>query len=320
LHHGGWNRLLLVAYTGVLLSKFGNNTAMGTLRAFGLFDWHATLLLSSWATKLVVTVTIFLSGGLDVLTVLLVSYACDAIANAIAVTRAVHELRARHLLTPLPPTHAPGLLTAIRRFLLSGTGISLSDSLMRELDTTIVAWYLPLEAVGVYRMSKNILMLAYRGLDPVCTVLMPEFARLAGSGNYKQIMQIGFRATRILLFVTLAVLIGGALVLPYVVPMILGPQFAEVSKVTVIMLVGLVIGGPLIWSYALWVAAGRMGMQLLANVLGALCAGTLFVILTPRLAVTGAGMAFAVTVSLPVVLSFSFWQLRSRSSRPTPWP
>jgi O-antigen/teichoic acid export membrane protein len=318
LHESGWNGLLLVAYSGLLLSKLGNNWALGTLRAFGLFDWHATVLLSSWMAKLFGTVVMFFTGTLDILSVLVMAYVCDVVANAMAVVRATRELRARRLLTSVRPVGFFGTPPAVRRFLFNGIGISLSDSLMRELDTTIVGWNLPLEAVGVYRMSKNLLLLAYRAMDPVCTVLMPEFARLAAIGNYSEIMRIGFRVTRILFLVTLTALVCGFALLPVLVPMLLGPQFSDVTRITLIMLVGLLVGGPLLWSYALWVAAGQMGMQLRANVLAAVCAGTLFLVLTPWLKVTGAAVAFAVTVSLPFLLSFLLWQFRSQRYRQKP--
>ena len=315
LLHGSAAGLLLVAIIGTFLSKLGNNPAIGVLRVFGRFEWQARLLLSSWIIKLVATIAAIASGG-GILAVLLIAYSCDTGANFLAIARATQELRTAGLWTWLRSGgRESGLNPEIKRFLQNGVGVSLADSFIRELDTTVVGWSMPLEAVGVYRMAKNVVLLVWRGLDPVCVVLMPEFARLAAAGNYSAIIRIGTRATGVVLIVALAAFVGCWALLPFVVPIVLGPQFAGVTSATVIMLVGLVVGAPLTWNYALWVAAGKLGMQLRANVLAGLCAGVLFVILTPRYGVHGASGAFAVAISLPFVLSFVLWQVYTRRTR-----
>lgn len=307
--------LLLVAIIGTFLAKLGNNPAIGVLRVFGRFEWQAHLLLSSWIIKLLATLVAIASGG-GILAVLLIAYTCDTAANFLAIARAAQELRTAGLWTWLRSGGRESRLNPeIKRFLQNGVGVSLADSFIRELDTTVVGWSMPLEAVGIYRMAKNVVLLVWRGLDPVCVVLMPEFARLAAAGNYSAIIRIGTKATGVVLIVALVALVACWALLPFVIPIVLGPQFAGVTSATVIMLAGLVVGAPLMWNYALWVAAGRLGMQLLANVLAGLSAGALFVILTPRYGVHGASTAFAVAISMPFVLSFVLWQVYSRRTR-----
>ena len=313
LLHGSAAGLLLIGATGTFASKLGNNAAIGVLRVFGKFDWQASLLISSWSVKLVVTLIAMTFIGPSVVAVLLIAYACDIAANVIAIAKAVRELKSAGLWATLRPRdRALHAHPQIKRFLLSGVGISLADSFVRELDTTVVGWSMPLETVGLYRMAKNMVLLVWRGLDPVCVVLMPEFAKLAAAGDYREITRIGMRATRLVFLVALIALLACVTLLPVAVPVVLGQQFSGIVPATTIMLVGLLIGAPLIWNYARWVAAGRLGVQLFANVLAGTLAGALFVILTPRFGLNGASVGFAVAISMPFVLSHALWRLHAR--------
>ena len=310
LHGQGGAGLVLVAVTGTFLAKLGNNAATGVLRVFGRFDWQATVLLSSWVIKLLATVALVTLHGAAVLPILLISFACDIAANALLIGSALRGLKRTTLWQPLRAPQRGGVAADIRHFLSSGLGISLADSFVRELDTAVVGWSMPLHVVGLYRMAKNIVTLVWRGLDPVSVVLMPEFAHLVAVGDYARIARIGRHATVIVFCIALLALLGGAVVLPYLVPLILGPEFLGAVHATLIMLTGLLIGAPLIWYYALWVAAGELHMYLRANVVSALVVGTLFLTLTPRFGLNGAAIAFGGALSLPFVASCALWHLR----------
>ncbi|HEX5460815.1 MAG TPA: lipopolysaccharide biosynthesis protein [Steroidobacteraceae bacterium] len=309
LHDRSKTSLMLVAGFGAFLSKLGNNSALGTLRALGRFDWQGGILIGAWLLKLLLAAILLSAYHIGVLGLVTLNYGCDSAGNLTTIIKAISELRKRGLWTKTILSARPRLAPNLRQFVFHAVGISISDSLLRELDTVIVGATLPLATVGVYRMAKNIATLVWRGLDPVGSVLMPEFSRLAATFNYNRIIAIGLRATVFLLAVVVVALIAGAILLPIAVPLILGPGFADVPAATLIMLSGLLVGAPLLWVYALWVAAGRLGMQLVANATSATVACVLFLSLTPLFGLKGAAASFAVAISLPFVLSLGLWKL-----------
>jgi O-antigen/teichoic acid export membrane protein len=310
--------IIAVAAVAAYAAKLGNSPAVGVLRAAQRFDLHATVLLATWAFKLLATVVALQFVEVDVFNVLAVGLVCDLAGNLVLLAAATRELAKM----PRPerrPTFAALRSSAreIRHFLASAAGISASDSLVRELDTTVVAWFLSLSDVGIYRMAKNIVALLWRAVDPVYVVLMPEFASHLASGEEARAGALARRATRVVFLIAAAGYLLGLLTLPFVVPLLIGHSFDGTVRAALIMLLGVVIGAPFIWTHAFSVAAGKLHVQLVANIMGATLAASCFVALTPALGTAGAATGFAVALATPFVISAFFWR-RSWLRRDTP--
>src|SRR6266513_830447 len=157
----------------------------------------------------------------------------------------------------------------VGRFLTVSAAMSLSDSFVRELDTTVVAWYLPLPDVGAYRMAKNIVLMLWRAVDPVYVVLMPEFARQLAGGRRHDTVRLATRTTMLVFAGSIVVRFYMFFILPTAVSAILGVSFSAVPQTANLMALGLLLGAPLIWTHALSVGAGKVHVQLCANLLGA---------------------------------------------------
>lgn len=308
--------LLLVATVGMFLGKVANSAAIGVLRACDLFVWHARLLLLGWAVKLGVTIACvqLLSGG--VLMAIAVSVAVDALVNFATISRARRAARtagwAPH--AEVPPLSADER-SSLRRFLMSNLGISTSDSVLRELDTALVGMLLSLESVGLYRMAKNIVQMIWRVVDPVYILMMPEFSRQLAAGNDAAVHRLGRMITLTTFGVVGVIALAMVAVLPHVAPLVLGPSFAGLTTICGLMVIGVLLGGPFIWVHAAWIAEGRPDRQLIANVSGAVVAAIAYVSLTPQYSVRGAAVAFAISLSLPFVLSRLLWQYHSNGKR-----
>lgn len=301
--------IIAVAALAGFAGKIGNAPAIGVLRSVQRFDWHAGVLLATWAAKLVFTVILIELQGPDLVAILLVSLVCDLLGNLLLWLGAWRELR--RLEPPAAHVSLSSLRESspeIRRFLASAAGISASDSLVRELDTTLVAWFLPLSEVGIYRMAKNIIALVWRAVDPVYVVLMPEFASHLAGGRGAEAGALARKATRLVFLVALAGFIACALTLPFIVPWIIGPSFNGTVAAALVMLAGVVLGAPFIWTHAYSVAAGKLHVQLIANLLGASFAALLFLVLTPKFSTAGASIGYAAALAGPFLISAFFWR------------
>ena len=299
---------IVVAATAAMLAKIGNGPAVGVLRAFRRFDWHAASLLSTWIAKLAVTWLALWAAGTSVLVVLIAALVCDLGGNLAIVWRAARELsEAQIAIRGAAASAAQSGAGEVGRFLAVSAGMSLSDSFVRELDTTVVAWYLPLPDVGAYRMAKNIVLMLWRAVDPVYVVLMPEFAKQRAGGRRHETVRLATRTTMLVFSASVVVLIAMFFLLPTAVSAILGVSFSAVPQAANLMALGLLLGAPLIWTHALSVGAGKVHVQLCANLLGAVLAGTTFVLLTPRAGLNGAAVGFAVALGAPFVISAVIW-------------
>jgi O-antigen/teichoic acid export membrane protein len=301
---------IVLAATAAMLAKIGNGPAVGVLRAFRRFDWHATNLLSTWIAKLSVTWLALQIVGTSVLVVLSAALVCDLAGNLAIIWRAARELARSQIVILGTSSRRVSRRVEIGKFLAASAGMSVSDSFVRELDTTIVAWYLPLPDVGVYRMAKNIVLMVWRAVDPVYIVLMPEFARQLADGRGGETARLAARTTIFVFAASLIVLTAMFFVLPTVLLTVLGASFRAAPEAADLMAIGLLCGAPLIWTHALSVGAGKVHIQLCANLLGAVLAGTTFVLLTPRFGLNGAAVGFAVALGAPFVISALIWTPR----------
>jgi O-antigen/teichoic acid export membrane protein len=301
---------IVLAATAAMLAKIGNGPAVGVLRAFRRFDWHATNLLSTWIAKLSVTWLALQTVGTSVLVVLSAALVCDLAGNLATIWRAARELGRSQIVILGSSSGLASRGVEIGKFLAASAGMSLSDSFVRELDTTVVAWYLALPDVGVYRMAKNIVLMLWRAVDPVYIVLMPEFARQLADGRGRETARLAARTTIFVFGALLIVLTAMFFFLPTVLLTVLGASFRGAPQAADLMAIGLLFGAPLIWTHALSVGAGKVHIQLCANLLGAVLAATTFMLLTPRSGLNGAAVGFAVALGTPFVISALIWTPR----------
>ncbi|MEZ5566180.1 MAG: hypothetical protein R3F24_12005 [Gammaproteobacteria bacterium] len=109
----------------------------------------------------------------------------------------------------------------------SSYSISLVDSVVRDLDTTIVGWFLPLSAVAVYRMAKNFALMVWKAGDPVFFVVMPELARMAQANDMAVIRAFVVGLSKILLVGAALLLLIASVVVPIITTRFLGPEFGK---------------------------------------------------------------------------------------------
>lgn len=300
--------VFIAAALAIFAAKLLNAVAVGVLRATDQIEWHAKALLLAWTTKLAIVAATIEYWGPNVIGVIVVAGIADGVANLFMI------LRAGSTLSRMGINCTKGKLIELRparreitTFLTGSAAISASDSFVRELDTIIIALFLSLPAVGLYRMAKYITQFAWRAVDPVYVVLQPVFAKLVVENRTKEATAI---ATKIVLRSLSICAVGWILAMltfHKLINFLLGEQYSGSVDAVLFMLFGVVLGAPFIWAHAYWIAAGKPHVQLAANAVSAIGSALCFFALTPALGLTGAAVSFAVALALPFLLSAAFF-------------
>jgi O-antigen/teichoic acid export membrane protein len=296
---------ITLAAAGLLLGRIANTPALGVLRVGRRFDLHAKALLAEGVARFASYGALDLAFGPSVQSALGAAVVGPLVSNMMIQVCAARIVRGWRL----PVREAR--LAAIRprsgellRFAGSSYSISLFDVVVRELDTVIVAWYLSLADVGVYRMSKSIAQLIWRAGDPVFLVVMPEFAKLWSEGRRDDLKRLVKRIAVLLTLLAVVLLTGAYLAMPAFVPIVLGPQFLSVLRVFPAASWWIAVSLPLIWTHALAYAIGKPHLQLLANIFGNLIGLGLLISLTRLFGVTGAAMALSCSYAATFALAW----------------
>lgn len=297
----------LAAALVVFLAKAGNSPAMGILRVRGELDYFAKCQVSDWSVRLLLLVALHQAGALNLLTIL-ASQACSAaFHNGLVIARANLKFReeAGHALF--------GGLGSIgrtwrthRSLLLNGQAISISDSVIKELDTIAVASLLPVSSVGAYKMAKNFAGIAWRAADPIYIVILPRLAQLRSHADSAALRSF-LRSMTFLLLGFGVILFGGSVLAAHLgVRLVLGPEFAPSAAIFPLAGAWILIGTPLIWTHSLAFAAGRPGVQTWASAIGNIVGLLAIYAGAWQFGLSGAALGLSVAYALPFVLAFVF--------------
>ncbi len=294
----------------LLLSKTANAPALGLLRICDRFDLNARLQVADWSGRLGFTAVAAWQGSLEILEVVAIAAAIGGVVNVVTIAVAIRTWQRASGERIALHRDSLGRLPEMGRFVLASQGISICDSVVRELDTTLVAWYLGIESTAIYRMSKNFVQILWRAADPVFLVVMPEIRRFLVDGRRAELMEFLRAVSVVLLIGAASVVLVSALIMPWVVDAFLEPRFAPAASLFPWMAWWIVICLPLIWTHALAAASGVPQLQLLANLIGNAIAALLLVILTPLWGVWGAALGWSAGLTATFVVSFALLRRR----------
>lgn len=292
-------RLIPLAAVGYYLGKLGNFLAVGTLRVLGRSDLSTICLIGEQALRLVIMLTIIGTGILTPFNSLIALLAGAFLFNLLQWQMVRSQFRRVHVdLKGWRWADARARLAENRRLLFSNLGLSISDLMNKDLDVTLVSPMLSPAAVGIYKMAKNLAMLAWKIIDPVYLALMPEVNRLVALRQFDALSALIKRLSLRLLGAGVALSVGVYVGLWLFGGIVFGPAFADLPRYIWVMLLAICIAAPLVWGHPLLVALDRADAAVYgifaASVLGI---ATLF-LLTPSLGLYGATAGWLVTFSL----------------------
>ena len=298
--------LLVPAALGYLLSKSGNGVSSGLLRVLGRTDIIAGCVTLDWALRLTLTVAVALHPGLSVWAALWIALWASAVCNMVQIFLARREFE--HRVAPIAwgkwkVRDAFTRLRNTQRLIGSNIGISASDLMAKDLDIAMISGVLSADKVGLYKMAKSFVQVIWRAIDPFYFAILPEVQKLWQEKQLDSLRQILCRASlNVFVLSTLLITICYASLVLFGQVM-LGPAYAEVPELMLTMSIWVAICAPLIWGTPLAIAINRPELSVVGS-LGGLAVGlTSFSLLTPKLGVTGAGLAWNSTLIVGVVLT-----------------
>ena len=293
----------LVAFAG----KAGNSPAMGILRMRGELDYFAKCQVSDWIVRTALLVALQWAGVLSLVTILASQACAAAFHNGLVIARANGRFaqdKARPLFGDM--RSVARTWRTRRALLLNGQAISISDSVIKELDTIAVASILSVSSVGIYKMAKNFAAIAWRAADPIYIVILPHLARLRAEAEGKVLQQFLRNVTLFLLFFGVLLYFGSIFAAHIGVAYVLGPQFAASATVFPFAGAWILVGTPLIWTHSLAFAAGRPDLQTRASVIGNLLGLLAIYFGAWHFGLPGAALGLSVAYALPFTLAFAF--------------
>jgi len=297
-----------LAAAGFLLAKCGNSVSMGLLRVLGRTDLIAYAIMLDWGLRLLLSVILIFIWHVDVMIALWVALFAGAIGNLLQNYWAIKKYKARVGALEWtkwrlrPAWHR---LRGAWRLIFSNLGISSSDLMAKDLDVALISSFLTAEKVGLYKMSKSIVQVIWRAIDPFYLAIMPEIQKLWQRGEASAMVRL-MRKTSLRLFLLAVLLIGLAVgTVALIGPHILGRGYDQVPMLMLYMSGWILVCAPLIWGIPLAIAINRPELSVLGSMAGLIVGLMVFIALIPIYGLTGAALAW----NASLVSSFAFTAL-----------
>ena len=293
-----WDALLVCALA-FILGKSGNSVSTGLLRVLGRTDLIAACSIADWSLRLLLTVMLGVLSYLNVTTAVWVTLLAGGLCNGILVVLACSVFTRR--VQPIPWSlwslkQAMQRLRGSLRLITSNLGISLSDLMAKDLDIVLLASMLNPVMVGLYKMAKSFVQVIWRAIDPFYLTIMPEIQRLWQLKQFSALwLLLRKTSSRLLaLSVTLVAMAYGLLI--WLSPLLLSVEYAGVPRLMLTMSFWVVVCSPLIWGIPLAIAINRPELSAIGSFLGLVVGLVAFSVLTPTLGLTGAALAWNITL------------------------
>jgi O-antigen/teichoic acid export membrane protein len=183
--------LIILLSIGMFFAKLGWGITTGLLRVLGkvnllvyfsLLDFAVRLILilfSIFFLKLTVSLAILIlliSSITSNIFQLIFAYVCLKKAGIVFYKSTFLEFKS--------------ILYNNKNFLLTNLSLYIYDLMNKDLDITLIAPFISLDQIGLYKMAKNIALISWKIVDPFYISLMPELSKLVMLNRYKDIRGI----------------------------------------------------------------------------------------------------------------------------------
>lgn len=294
---------IVVAAIGIYFAKLGNGLATGFLRVLGRSDINAVCVTGELFLRLVVTLLLIRFATLSVNYCIILLCVSGVLSNIVLWVCLLARFDGLGLaLRGWRIIDAVERIGKNRRLLVSNMGLSVSDIMSKDLDVTLIAPLISADQVGVYKLAKNFSLLTWRAIDPFFLALMPEISRLISMRNYIGVKKLIIKSSVGLFVLALILSIGSYSFIDLFGNFLLGMDYLDIPKLMMWMLIGVVVGAPLIWGHPLAVAINRADVAFAGSLFGSILGLGCFLLFTPVFGVYGSSSAWAVTF----VMNFTY--------------
>lgn len=286
------------------LSKAGNSSAIGLMRVMNRFDAAAKLVAMEWFLKLVSLAILSHFVRPTVVQAVVLAGIIGLLSNVIVIVLAYKFWNESYSGSIRICFHGMWhRIVETRRYIFSNLGISLSDFLVRDLDVAITGAFVRVELVGIYKMSKNVVSMMWRVVDPFFLVLMPELRKMRAENKVEDLIIFIKKVATLLFVVSFGMFAITWVGLAFFGNRIFGSDFSAISTIFPYMAVWVIFSAPLIWAHPLASAAGHPEILLLGTFIANFVGLVLFVPLVYSMGITGAGIGWSLTSTLAFVLT-----------------
>ncbi|MDP3655585.1 MAG: oligosaccharide flippase family protein [Brevundimonas sp.] len=293
--------LFVVAAAGYYLSKFGYGLSTGLLRVLGRSDLFALCTTGEVLIRFALMVGIVLTSSLSVEACIWIVAMSGVASNGLQWWLLRRHMPMKFRSEGWTVRGAARRTRLNMRLLVSNLGMSLTDLMNKDLDVTLISTLLPAAQVGIYKMAKNITLLAWRAIDPFYIALMPEISRMVAQAEFSKLSRLIARTSAALFGLALFLSVAAYVSLLLFGDVILGPAFTDTAHLLPWMMVGIVLSAPLVWGHPLAVALNCADVAFLGSLLGAVVGLAAFMGLVPLYGVRGASLAWVVSFVLSFV-------------------
>lgn len=299
---------VLAALT-VFLAKAGNGLAIGVMRLAGSIQSYAVLQSLDWALRLAGLMVLIVSDRLSVANALWIQLPAALGINAWIVRLAVRicgELFGRLTFPGSIFKELLGVWQDRRRLLLGSQAISSVDSVVKEFDTLICGFLLSASDVAIYKIAKSIAAIAWKCVDPLFVVILPNIAAFVADERMDALSTILKKSSAWLfvlgIVVTVAVSIGAY---PFI-PMVMGDAYLPVRGILPLISLWIVVSLPFIWTHSVAMATHNSALQAVAGLLGAVVGALALAAGAWAWGVHGAALGLSVAFAAPFLISWAF--------------
>jgi O-antigen/teichoic acid export membrane protein len=287
---------IVAAALAIYVGKLGFGLSTGLLRVAGRTDLIAFSVTAELVVRLLLMAGLAVIGQLTVLNAILVQGGASVIGTG------GQWMFVRRLFPGLNPTRSgtwtlAGALSRLRenrRLMLSNLGISASDLIIKDLDVTLLAAMTNASEVGIYKMAKNIALLAWRAVDPFTLSLIPEVNRLIAVQNYLALRSLRLKSSIALLLFTTAIAVVTTAGVWLLGVRVFGAGYAPIAYLVPLMMLGPLIAAPLVWGHPLAVALVRADLAVWGSFLGMVAGLPTLLVLVPLWGIVGAGLSWPI--------------------------
>ncbi|MBO9696398.1 MAG: lipopolysaccharide biosynthesis protein [Sphingopyxis sp.] len=297
----------LLAALVIFLAKVGNSLAVGVMRLSGNIQQYALLQSFDWAIRLAggaalyffATVTIESTFLVQLPSALLINLWTLVLARRIAVRRYGSQVADRAGFRNLVE-----FFRSRSKLLLSSQSISAVDTVVKELDTLICGIFLSAHNVAIYKITKSIAVMAWRCVDPVFVVILPNIAAYVADGRMDELSAIVKKATIYLFLAAIAVFLGIWVISYPFTAYLLGPSYSDVPSIIPFMSIWIVVALPFVWTHSVAIASGNAELQALSGMIGAVIGVVALISGSASWSIYGAALGLSVAYSAYFVISY----------------
>lgn len=289
--------LITVGAVGTYFAKLGFGLSTGVHRVLGRSDQLAYCATGELLLRLALLIAFAKLSQLTVVTAIAAQCVAGSVSNASQLRLAVRHLRGfGGALRSWRPRASLLRLRRHRGTLLWNIGFSGSDLMNKDLDVALLAPMMPATEIGIYKMAKNIALLAWRAVDPFYIALMPELNRLVALRDYARTSRLLIQSALGLAALAASMSLCAFAAVHYLGERLLGPAFVEVPSIMMWMIVGIVASAPLVWAHPFAVALNRADVAFLGTLFGSLLGLAALLVLAPVFGAAGASAAWSLTL------------------------